>query len=66
MVNLEAPVPCPTWAHTYNLNLTYMGVHSIDGECKGESKPDAKSAASSVLVLHLVEQLAYKKLRFQY
>ena len=37
-----------------------MGVRLIDGECKGDSKPKAKSAASSVLVLHSVEQLAYK------
>ena len=38
-----------------------MGVRLIDRECKGDSKPKAKSAASSVLVLHSVEQLAYKK-----
>ena len=37
-----------------------MGVRLIDRECKGDSKPKAKSAASSVLVLHSVEQLAYK------
>ena len=36
-----------------------MGAHLIDGECKGESKPDAKSAVSVVLMLHSTEQLAY-------
>ena len=61
MVNLDAPVPRPTRAHTFDFNCTYMGVRLIDGECKGDSKPDAKSAASSVLVLHSVEQLSYKK-----
>ena len=60
MENLNAPVPRPTRAHTYDFNCTYMGVRLIDGECKGDSKPKAKSAASSVLVLHSVEQLAYK------
>ena len=37
-----------------------MGAWLIDGECKSDSKPIAKSAASSVLVLHSAEQLAYK------
>ena len=60
MANIDAPVSCPTWAHTYDFNCTYMGVHLIDGECKGDSKPDSKSAASAVLVLHSAEQLAYK------
>ena len=41
-----------------------MGVPLIDGECKGESKPDAKSAASVVLVLHSTERLAYKRRAF--
>ena len=53
--------PCPTRAHTYNFNCTYMGVRLIDGECKGDSKPDTKSSASAVLVLHSAEQLAYKQ-----
>ena len=61
MANIDAPVPCPPWAHTCNFNCTYMGVHLIDGECKGDSKPDSKSAASVVLVLHSAEQLAYKQ-----
>ena len=61
MPHLNAPVPCPTRAHTYDFNCTYMGVWLIDGECKGDSKPKTKSAASSVLVLHSVEQLAYKR-----
>ena len=60
MANIDAPVPCPTWAHTYDFNCTYMGVHLIDGECKGDSKPDSESAASAVLILHSTEQLAYK------
>ena len=61
MADIDAPVPCPTQAHTYDFNCTYMGVRLIDGECKGESKPDTKSAASMVLVLHSTEQLAYKR-----
>ena len=48
MVNLDVPVAHPTRAHTYDFNCTYIGVHLIDGECKGESKPDAKSAVSLV------------------
>ena len=48
-------------AHTYDFNCTYMGACLIDGECKGESKPDAKSAVTAVLVLHSTEQLAYKR-----
>ena len=60
MANIDAPVPCPTWAHTYDFNCTYMGACLIDGECKGDSKPDTKSAASVFLVLHSAEQLAYK------
>ena len=61
MANIDAPFPCPTRAHTYDFNCTYMGAHLIDGECKGESKPDTKSAASAVPVLHSTEQLAYKR-----
>ena len=61
MANIDAPVPHPTRAHTYDFNCTYMGVHLIDGECKGKSKPDTKSAASVVLVLHSTKQLAYKR-----
>ena len=61
MADIDAPVPHPTRAHTYDFNCTYMGVCLIDGECKGESKPDTKSAASAVLVLHSTEQLAYKR-----
>ena len=38
-----------------------MGAYLIDGECKGESKPDAKSAVSVVLMLYSTEQLAYKR-----
>ena len=60
MANIDAPVPHPTQAHTYDFNCTYMDAHLIDGECKGESKPDTKSA-SAVLVLHSTEQLAYKR-----
>ena len=61
MANIDAPIPCPTQAHTYDFNCTYMGVHLIDGECKGDSKPDSKSAANVVLVHHSSEQLAYKQ-----
>ena len=61
MANIDAPVPCPTQAHTYDFNSTYMGACLIDGECKGESKPDTKFAASAVLVLHSTKQLAYKR-----
>ena len=61
MANIDAPVPRPTQAHTYDFNFTYMGAHLIDGECKGNSKPDSKSAASVVLVLYSSEQLAYKQ-----
>ena len=60
MANIDAPVPHPTRAHNYDFNCTYMGAHLIDGECKGDSKPDSKSAASVVLILHSAEQLAYK------
>ena len=60
MANIDAPVPRPTRAHTYDFNCTYMGARLIDGECKGDSKPDSKSAASAVLILHSGEQLAYK------
>ena len=60
MANIDAPVPHPTQAHTYDFNCTYMGARLIDGECKGDSKPDSKSAASAVLILHFAEQLAYK------
>ena len=60
MANIDAPVPRPTRAHTYDFNCTYKGVRLIDGECKGNSKPDSKSAASVVLILHSAEQLAYK------
>ena len=61
MVNLDAPVPHSTWEHTYDFNCTYMGVCLVDGECKGESKLDTKSAVNLVLVLHLVGQPAYNK-----
>ena len=37
MANLEAPVPRPTWAHTYDFNCTYIGARLIDGECKGRA-----------------------------
>ena len=55
--HLNAPIPCPTRAHTFDFNCTYMGAHLIDGECKGESTP----AAASVLVLHSAKQLAYNQ-----
>ena len=61
MATLAASVPCPTQVHTYDFNCTYMDAHLIYGECKGESKSDAKSAASAVLLLHSTEQLAYKR-----
>ena len=61
MANIDALVPRPTRAHTYDFNCTYMSAHLIDGECKGNSKPDSKSAASVVLILHSAEQLAYKQ-----
>ena len=61
MANQDALVQCPTREHTYDFNCTYMCVHLIDGECKRESKPDTKSVASAVLVLHSTEQLAYKR-----
>ena len=32
MANIDAPVPRPTRAHTYDFNCTYMGAHLIDGE----------------------------------
>ena len=60
MANIDAPVPQPTWEHIYDFNCNYMGARLIDGECKGNSKPDSKSAASVVLVLHSAEKLAYK------
>ena len=60
MANIDTPVPRPSQAHTYDFNCTYMGARLIDGECKGDSKPDIKSSASVVLVLHSAEQLAYK------
>ena len=56
MADLDAPIQCPTWAHTFNFNCTYIGVHLIDGECKGVMTPDA----SLVLVLHSAEQLRNK------
>ena len=54
--DLDAPIPQPTQAHTFDFNCTYMGVQLIDGEVKAKYSP----SASSVLVLHLAEQLAYK------
>ena len=41
--------------NTINLGVT-MGVQLIDGECKTEYSP----SASSALVLHSAEQLAYR------
>ena len=37
--DLNAPIPCPTWAHTMDFNCTYMGARLIDGECKGYAPP---------------------------
>ena len=34
MQNLNAPVPCPTHAHTYDFNCTYMGVRLILCSCE--------------------------------
>ena len=53
----DAPVPRPTWSHTFNFNLMYAGARLIDGECKGSASEDKKA----VLVLHTLDQLALKE-----
>ena len=52
----DAPMPRPTWAHTLDFNLNFCGMRLIDGECK-DTAGDAEKA---VLVLHSLDQLAYK------
>ena len=52
----DAPTPRPTRAHTLDFNLNFCGTHLIDGECK-DTAGDAEKA---VLVLHSLDQLAYK------
>ena len=53
---IDAPTPRPTRAHTLDFNLNFCGTCLIDGECK-DTAGDAKKA---VLVLHSLDQLAYK------
>ena len=50
------PTPRPTRAHTVDFAVTWRGVHLLDGECKDK----ATEADEHVLVLHSLEQLAYK------
>lgn len=50
------PTPRPTRAHTVDFAVTWRGVHLLDGECKDT----ATEADANVLVLHSLEQLAYK------
>ena len=52
----DTPSPRPTRSHTYDFNLTYRGARLVDGQCK----LTAKTEDESVLVLHSVDQLAYK------
>ena len=54
---LEVPTPRPTRAHMLDFNLNFCGTHLIDGECKDK----AGDAEMGVLVLHSLDQLAYKE-----
>ena len=54
---IPAPTPRPMRAHTLDFNLNYFGTRLIDGECKDKST----EADFSVLVLHSLDQLAYKE-----
>ena len=54
---MSAPTPRPTRAHTLDFNLNYFGTCLIDGECKDKST----EADHAVLVLHSLDQLAYKE-----
>ena len=49
-------MPRPTRAHTLDFNLNFCGMCLIDGECKDT----AGDAEKVVLVLHSLDQLAYK------
>ena len=49
--------PKPTRAHTLDYNLNFCGTCLIDGECKDK----AGDAEMAVLVLHSLDQLAYKE-----
>ena len=51
------PTPRPTRAHTLDFNLNFCGTQLIDGECKDK----AGDAEMAVLVLHSLDQLAYKE-----
>ena len=52
----DAPMPRPTRAHTLDFNLNFCRTCLIDGECKDT----AGDAEKVVLVLHSLDQLAYK------
>ena len=54
--DVKAPVPRPTRAHTFDFNMSYKGARLLDGECKGA----ASEADKAVLILHSLDQLAFK------
>ena len=54
--NVKAPVPRPTRAHTFDFNLTFVGTHLLDGECKLAQAQHEKV----ILVFHSLDQLAFK------
>ena len=54
--NINALVPRPMRAHTFDFNLSYGGACLIDGECK-EMQADHEKA---ILVFHSLDQLAFK------
>ena len=53
---IDAAMPRPTRSHTLDFNLNFCGTCLIDGECKDT----AGNAQKAVLVLHSLNQLAYK------
>ena len=54
---IPAPTPRPTRAHTLDFNLNFCGTCLIDGKCKDK----VTEADKAVLVLHSLDQLAYKE-----
>ena len=56
MLGIDAPLPRPTKAHTLDFNLNFCGTCLIDGECKDKADDTEKA----VLVIHSLDQLAYK------
>ena len=55
-MTFKHPTPRPTRSHTVDFAVTYKGVHLLDGECKDAGT----NCDANVLVLHSLDQLAYK------